>query len=112
MQKELDLTNYNYSVYENELLINTLFKETVKTFQEVLKTWEGYQDYIPKIEQFMKDVGEIGRKSQTANRPNEGYNVLNHGDFHIRNTLVKFDAEKNLEDFYFVRTFFMFCIIL
>lgn len=56
----------------------------------------------------MKQIGEIGRKSQTPNERGNGYNVLNHGDFHRLNTLVKFNEQKRLQDFYFVGIFFIF----
>ena len=36
------------------------------------------------------------------NKPGAGYNVLNHGDFHIKNLLFKHDLEERFEDVYFV----------
>lgn len=80
----------------------------MKVFQEVLETWDGFQHYIPKIDMFMKHVGEIGRKCQASNEPNQGYNVLNHGDFHTRNILIKRNSDKKLEQFNFVRIFLEF----
>lgn len=108
LQNEVDFHDYNYTIYENEVLIHTLYDHSIKVFQEVLETWDGYQQYIPKIEAYMKRIGEIGRKSQTANKPDNGYNILNHGDFHMLNSLVKLDEQKNLQDFYFVRKVFDF----
>lgn len=114
LQNEVDFHNYKYSVYENEALIYGLYSSSVKVFQEVLETWDGYQEYIPKIQTFMQQIGEIGRKSQTANKPNNGYNVLNHGDFHLRNILVKLDSQNRLQQFNFVRSIIsiLLCFVL
>lgn len=105
MQNEIDLNCYSYSIYENEALIYGLYRKHIKTFQEVLETWDGFQDYVPKIELFMNEIGHIGRKAHSANKKGNGYNVLNHGDFHSRNILVKLNSQKKLQQFYFVRAF-------
>ncbi len=97
------MRNYKYTFYENEPLIHGLYDDSIKVFQEVLETWDGYQEYIPRLDMFMKQVGDIGRKSHSANKPNIGYNVLNHGDFHLRNTLVQLTSNMKLQEFRFVR---------
>ncbi|KAJ6632788.1 hypothetical protein Bhyg_15948 [Pseudolycoriella hygida] len=98
----IDFSEYSYSTYQNEALIYGLYSQPVKVFNEVLKTWDGYQHFIPKIEAYMEQIGEIGRKSQTPNKPGIGYNVLNHGDLHIRNILVKFNSQQRLQLFTFI----------
>lgn len=98
----MDFHDYNYTVYENEAILYKLYNHSVKTFQEVLETWDGYQEFIPKIETYMHQIGEIGRKSHTVNKANYGYNVLNHGDFHTGNILVSLNSEKRLQQFCFV----------
>lgn len=59
----------------------------------------------------MDHVGEIGRSSYARNKPCDGYNVLNHGDFHTRNTVMKFNSAKRLEQFYFVGEVYSFCVV-
>lgn len=112
-QNEVDFHNYAYTPFQNEALIYGLYNGSIKVFQEVLQTWDGYQHFVPKIETYMQQIGEIGRKENTPNKPNHGYNVLNHGDFHLRNSLIKLNSQKKLQQFCFVRTFFeLFCITI
>lgn len=98
----MDFHEYNYSPFENMALIDGMHSISVNLFREVLEEWDGYQKYIPKIDKYMKQIGDIGRKCYLPNKPNCGYNVLNHGDFHPRNTLIKLDSDKRLEKFCFV----------
>lgn len=100
MQNEMDFHDYKFTAYENEDLFYKLYSNSVNVFLEVLRTWEDdYQEFIPKIERYMERIGEIGRKSHTVNDTNYGYNVLNHGDFHLRNILVKLNSEKRVQQF-------------
>lgn len=98
----MDFHDYNYTAYENEQIFYKLFGNSVSVFMEVLETWDGYQEFIPKIEKYMEQIGEIGQKVYTVNETNNGYNVLNHGDFHTRNILIKLNSEKRLQQFCFV----------
>lgn len=98
-----DFIDYNYSIYQTESVINAFFLDTLKAFKETLETWEGYVGYIPKLEYLMGHIGEIGKKCYLPNKPGEGFNVLNHGDFHLRNILTLNDSAKRLKTFKFVR---------
>ncbi|CRL00979.1 CLUMA_CG014162, isoform A [Clunio marinus] len=100
--KEHDFSNYNYTIYSNDVVIETFFRDTLEAFREILITWEGYEDFIPRFDAFKEHVGEIGIKCYTANKPEDGYNVLNHGDFHLRNILFKMNSENRLEAFRFI----------
>jgi hypothetical protein len=75
----------------------------MQAFIEVVKTWNGFEDYIPKLISFCENLGELGRKCYRANEK-QGYNVLNHGDFHLRNLLARNNQENRLESFRVVRT--------
>lgn len=85
-----------------------MFTEAIRAFKEVVATWNGYEDYLPRINYLMKNAAEIGRKCYIPNESGQGYNynsynVLNHGDFHSRNLLTKFSEDTNrLEKFQFV----------
>jgi hypothetical protein len=72
-------------------------------FKEVVSTWEGFEDYVPRLEYLIKNSSKLGSKCYKRNKPGFGYNVLNHGDFHSRNLLTKFNSDTNrLEKFQFV----------
>lgn len=78
------------------------FEDTLIVFKGVLETWEGCESFLPKLDYLMKHLGDIGQKSYTPNKPGNGYNVLNHGDFHSRNILLKHNAASQIEKFLFV----------
>lgn len=99
-QNEYDFTGYSYNYYENELLVESYFIDSVKAFKEVVEKWQGYESYLPKIEYLINNICAIGKQSFVRNAPGSGYNVLNHGDFHLRNILLKLNAETSrLENF-------------
>ena len=82
--------------------MNEFFQDSLIVFKDVLKTWEDCENFLPKLEYLMKHLGDIGQKSYTPNKPGHGYNVLNHGDFHSRNILIKNNASSRIEKFLFV----------
>lgn len=103
-QNEYDFSSYSYNYYENELLVEAYFIDSVRAFKEVVVSWAGYESFVPKIEYLINNICEIGKRSFVRNRPGSGYNVLNHGDFHLRNILLKFNAETSkLDGFRLVR---------
>lgn len=79
-----------------------MFEDSFKAFIEVLSTWEGFEDFVPKIKNLAKNIREYGQKAYIPNKPGHGYNVLNHGDFHLRNILLKINPEKVIDEFRFV----------
>lgn len=101
-QNQHDFTHYDYCVYKTESAVNAFYLETLLIFKEVLQTWDGYKDFQPKLDHLIENMSEIGRQSYIRNKPGCGYNVLNHGDFHSRNVLLKYNAEKRIEKFFFV----------
>lgn len=61
----------------------------IQRFIEALKTWQGYEVYVEKFENILKNFIELGRKNTAPNKVGKGYNVLNHGDFHAKNIMFK-----------------------
>lgn len=61
----------------------------MKCFIDELKTWPGYEIYVEKFEKILKNFADLGKKHAEPNKAGEGYNVLNHGDFHIKNLMFK-----------------------
>ncbi|KAG5674474.1 hypothetical protein PVAND_004443 [Polypedilum vanderplanki] len=100
---EVDFSNFKYSIYESKYIVDFFLRDTIKAFREVVAEWgEEFEDYVPKVEKLIKDIEVIGKKSYTANSKGCGFNVLNHGDLHLRNILIKDDSEQRMESFYFV----------
>lgn len=63
-----------------------MFDDTLKVFVKEIKTWEGFEEYVPKFEELIEN--NLVRL-QKIYAPNEEYNVLNHGDHHTKNLLFK-----------------------
>jgi hypothetical protein len=103
LQNEHDFSSFNYNIYQTANTVETFFQDTMEAFIEVAKTWNGFGDYIPKLVSFCENLGELARQCYQANEK-QGYNVLNHGDFHLRNLLVRNNQENCLESFRFVRS--------
>lgn len=93
-------------MYQNEATIKTFLVDALVTFKDVLKTWEGFDEYLPRLDKLIENIYKIGKAAYAANKPGNGYNVLNHGDFHIRNLLVKINEKKRFESVRFVRKIF------
>lgn len=70
--------------------------------KELISNWEGCEDYLPRLEYLERNASEIGKRCYIKQEPGEGYNVLNHGDFHTRNILSNFNSDNRLEEFQFV----------
>jgi thiamine kinase-like enzyme len=77
-------------------------KNNVNLFIDEIKTWEGLEMIAEKMETFVGKFETSGEKVYTANGPSEGFNVLNHGDFHINNMVFKKDSQGKLSDVLFV----------
>jgi hypothetical protein len=84
-------------------VIEAAYVKRIRILKDVVATWEGYEDYVPRLEYIAKHAVEIGRNCYIKNKPGVGYNVLNHGNLHFLNILTKqCEKTKQLEDFQFV----------
>lgn len=61
---------------------------------DVLKSWPGYELYALKFKQIQVNFLSRGCEIYTQNDGIDGYNVLNHGDFHYKNIMVNRDEDK------------------
>lgn len=98
----MDFSSFNYSIYQTEHILDYFFRDTIQAFREVVETWEGYEEFLPKLDDLIKNIGEIGKKCYTPNKRGCGFNVLNHGDLHLRNILVKTNNENRINRLYLV----------
>lgn len=77
-------------------------KNNMNLFIEEVKTWDGFEMISEKLENLVQKFEVSGEKVYQTNASNEGYNVLNHGDFHFNNMVFKKDSEGKLSDVLFV----------
>jgi Ecdysteroid kinase-like family len=89
---------FKHSAYESQLIMDMFFRKTLQLFYEVVETWKGFEHFLPKLKIQIENVAEIGIKSYTANTKGCGFNVLNHGDFQMRNILLKADADSQIKN--------------
>lgn len=89
-QQNKQLSEYQTGLFQFNLIGDGLFHmvQHMLPLIEKLKNVSGYQEYVPKLEQITKDCNTTLLKTFTAN-VEEGYNVLNHGDFHAKNMMFK-----------------------
>lgn len=77
-------------------------KNNMQLFVNEVKTWSGFEMIIEKMESLVEKFEVRGEKVYQENASGDGYNVLNHGDFHFNNMLFKKDSEGKLSDVLFV----------
>lgn len=78
-------------------------KNNMNLFIDEIKHWDGFELIVEKLETVVTIFETSGDKVYRENSVGDGYNVLNHGDFHINNLLFKKDSEGKLSDVLFVR---------
>ncbi|GAB0088788.1 uncharacterized protein DMENIID0001_032520 [Sergentomyia squamirostris] len=67
-----------------------------------IKTWPGFEDIGQKMEQLVPHFMQKLKKVYRPNKPHEGINVLNHGDFHIKNILFINDENDDIQKISFI----------
>ena len=89
----------NFCVYgiDDHSVTDTIFGDSIELFTEEVKTWPGYEKYVPKLENLRRTFREKGIKTYSPNKAGFGYNVLNHGDFHIKNLMFQEDEDEGSE---------------
>lgn len=103
-----DFSSFNYSIFqlEDSLIVKSFFHESIDTFIEAVEEWPAYESYVPKLKEFRKTFYDTGRRIYT---PGGTHNVLNHGDFHIKNLVgTKLDSGL-IDDFYMVMLLIIYC---
>lgn len=105
----LDQDNKDVQYYQNRGLFNLkqrdgliFMKNNMKLFIEEIATWEGFESITERMKNLVADFDGRGAKAFEANVPGKGYNVLNHGDFHINNVLFKKDSDGKIKDVLFL----------
>lgn len=100
-QNGADLSRFNDSIFHMDvpMIRETFLNEPFDVLCDVLTSWGGMDDYVVRLKRFRENYIEMGKQLYEPD-PGE-YNVLNHGDFHIKNLLFKKSGEA-IDDFYFL----------
>lgn len=84
-----------FTTSKNKFRLDSLLKEKINIFLIELKSWgPEYQVYCAKFEKIKIKLKEILDKVYSKNEDDDGYNVLIHGNFCIKNMLVKWDEQE------------------
>ncbi|KAM7361120.1 uncharacterized protein ACRADG_009981 [Cochliomyia hominivorax] len=73
----------------------------IVNFIEMLKKHEEFKLYLDKIEVLKSEMHNKCKdlyKAYKLKKSETDIFVLNHGDFHLKNMMFKFDADQNMED--------------
>ncbi|KAG5669178.1 hypothetical protein PVAND_017072 [Polypedilum vanderplanki] len=102
-EQKYDTSLFSDAFYKREDVINGMFGQSIDFAIATFSSWEGFEQYVQPLMKFKENFIEKSKKSYSpANGPN-AFNVLNHGDFHIRNLLYKMKPEgQGIEDFVFL----------
>lgn len=72
-------------------------------FIDTARNWEGFEKFIPNLDELRKTYWSQLFKTYSFNKNEFAFNILNHGDFHLRNVMFKKnEADDSVEDFLFV----------
>lgn len=98
-ERKADYSRFNFCMFslEDPVILEKFLFEPLDTFTEVLASWEGYEEYVDKFKAFRESFIEKGKQFYKPDA--NGYNVLNHGDFHVKNLMFKKNGDK-IEDFF------------
>jgi Ecdysteroid kinase-like family len=96
-----DLSEFNKGIFDfPPESTETMFGKHLDFFTNEVATWPGYEIYRDKLKNFRKHYLEFAKK--TSQCIPGGYNVLNHGDFHQRNTLIRSTEQGEKQDYILV----------
>ncbi|XP_059621224.1 uncharacterized protein LOC132264905 [Phlebotomus argentipes] len=100
-KKEVDEFKYGL-LGTHSMASMQFFVEGFMRATRCIKEWPGYEEIAEKMEQLAPKLLQTARKAYRPNKPNEGFNVLNHGDFHIKNLLFLNDEDDAIQEVSFI----------
>ncbi|CRK88947.1 CLUMA_CG002639, isoform A [Clunio marinus] len=100
-EKKYNFEHFNFTMIKNPMM-HGMFSQIFNAFCENAKAWDGFEKFIPHLENFKKDLIEKTGKVFTANTGEFSFNILNHADFHLKNILFKNKSDGSMEDFYII----------
>lgn len=99
------ITQHQNGMCGSELVLeHGIFKNGIGQFIEFLETQQEFQEYARKFQAMKYDILKKSHElfSVYKNGKQNEILVLNHGDFHLRNLMFKFDENSQMQDFILV----------
>uniref|UniRef100_A0A1B0CKG0 CHK kinase-like domain-containing protein n=2 Tax=Lutzomyia longipalpis TaxID=7200 RepID=A0A1B0CKG0_LUTLO len=101
-QKTNEVSDYKQGLFRVrpdgvEHMLNSISK-----LIDEIATWPNHENYVEKFKNIHENFHRKIRRLYSVNTPTDGYNVLNHGDFHFRNMMFKTDKQGTAYDFMLV----------
>ncbi|XP_075145403.1 uncharacterized protein LOC142220261 [Haematobia irritans] len=82
-------------------VMNDMWTHGIKHFINMLSSYEEFSIYAEKIKDMKDDIVQACIDEYQAYSLNKGHGdilVLNHGDFHMKNLMFKFNDDRQMED--------------
>lgn len=102
-EQKLEYSEFTLNLFQNAVMADMIFGQGLDAFIDVASEVGGFEKFLPNLESFKDQYLNKTLRTYLPNRSDEGYNVLNHADFHTKNLLFKKHANDSIEDFLFVR---------
>lgn len=101
LEEKKDYSKYRTGIFNMDR-DSALFQAALKRFLGVAKHWNEYKSHWSKLVNLDKRFHEAKKRIYNLGRYKTTFNVLNHGDFNIRNILVRRHTEQ-IVDFKMVK---------
>jgi hypothetical protein len=79
-----------------------MFGQSLDFAIATFSSWDGFEQFIGPLNKFKESYYQKGLKTYSPTPGPNAFNVLNHGDFHLRNLMYKMKPEGGVEDVLFV----------
>ncbi|KNC24661.1 hypothetical protein FF38_13554 [Lucilia cuprina] len=96
------VTKYEEGIFCNStIMAMDIMSRGIKNFIDLLRQHKEFEIYLEKINEMEPEINQNCKDLYNAYKlkknPNDIF-VLNHGDFHMKNLMFKFNAKKQIED--------------
>lgn len=98
---ETHLSSYRNGMFNLPFVPHTpVFLTGIVHFTELVGTIPGYEDYYKRLQKITPE--ELLRRCVQSYNTLGSYNVLNHGDFHFKNMMFRYDDQSKPTDVMFI----------
>lgn len=98
--EKINFSSYNMNMFKGSLgpSIETFLHECLMTVLNTLKDWDKFEQYEANLIEYIKNIKTNGIETYKPNPPQQGYNVLNHGDLHAKNLMIKYHSNGDIDN--------------